>query len=184
VPGEPADPALIRLARRLPKPVGAALAFAAVVLGVVLVVRPTTALGVLALLIGAGLMLGGLLELIFPVARTGRIRMLMSAAMVLTGAVVLVLPGLTVRALAIIVGVVLIVRGAIGVSEIVGADGRTLDRRVAEALLGAAGVAFGILAIVWPDITLLIVAVVFGATLAIAGAAALVRMLRGRRRRP
>ncbi|MDQ0614934.1 uncharacterized membrane protein HdeD (DUF308 family) [Microbacterium sp. W4I4] len=182
-PDASADLALIRLARRLPKPVVAALALAAVVLGVVLVVRPTTALGVLALLIGAGLVLGGLLELIFPVARTGRIRMLMSAAMMLTGVVVLVLPGLTVRALAIIVGVVLIVRGAIGVSAIIGRD-RTLDRRVAEALLGAAGIAFGILAIVWPDITLLVVAVVFGAALAIAGAAALVRMLRGRTPRP
>lgn len=183
-PRESADPALIRLARRLPKPVVAALAVAAIVLGVVLVVRPTTALGVLALLIGAGLVLGGLLELIFPVAHAGRIRMLMSAAMMLTGVVVLVLPGLTVRALAITVGVVLIVRGAIGVSGIIGGNGRTLDRRVAEALLGAAGVAFGILAIVWPDVTLLIVAVVFGATLAIAGTAALVRMLRRRRRAP
>lgn len=183
-PGDSADPALIRLARRLPKAVAAALALAALVLGVVLVVRPTTALGVLALLIGAGLVLGGLLELIFPVARSGRIRMLMSAAMVLTGGVVLVLPGLTVRALAVVVGVVLIARGAVGVSAIVVGRERSLDRRVAEALLGAAGVAFGILAIVWPDITLLIVAVVFGATLAIAGAAALVRMLRGRRRRP
>jgi len=181
VPADSADPALIRLARRLPKPVVAALALASVVLGVVLVVRPTTALGVLALLIGAGLVLGEVLELVFPVARTGRIRMLMSAAMMLTGVVVLVLPGLTVRALAIIVGAVLIVRGAIGVSALGGGDGRPLDRRVAEALLGAAGIAFGILAIVWPDITLLVVAVVFGATLAIAGAAALVRMLRGAR---
>jgi len=182
VPGASADPALIRIARRLPKPVVAVLALATVVLGVVLVVRPTTALGVLALLIGAGLVLGGLLELVFPVAHAGRIRMPLLAALVITGVVVLVLPGLTVRALAIIVGVVLIVRGAIGVSGIIGRD-RTLDRRVAEALLGAAGIAFGILAIVWPDITLLVVAVVFGATLAIAGAAALLRMLRSHRGR-
>lgn len=158
------------------------LALAAVVLGVVLVVRPTTALGVLALLIGAGLVIGGALELVLPAARTGRIRMLMSVALVVTGGVVLVLPGLTVRALAITVGAVLIVRGALGISGIVGRD-RTLDRRVAEALLGAAGVVFGILAIVWPDITLLVVAVTFGATLAIAGAAALLRMLRARRGR-
>lgn len=168
----------------MPEPIVAVLAIAAVVLGVVLVVRPTTALGVLALLIGAGLVLGGALELVVPVVRAGRVRMLMSAVLVVTGGVVLVLPGLTVRALAIIVGAVLIVRGALGVSAIVARD-RTLDRRVAEVLLGAAGVVFGLLAIVWPDITLLVVAVTFGATLAIAGAAALLRMLRARRgRRP
>lgn len=177
------EPALLRLARRLPKPVVAALAAAAVVVGIVLVVRPTTALDVLALLIGAGLVLGGLLELLFPAARGDRLRMLLSAALVLTGLVVLVLPSLTVRALAIVVGVTLIVRGAVGVSVIVLGRERSLDRRVAEVLLGAAAVVFGILAIVWPDITLLVVAVVFGASLALVGAGALLRMLRARRPR-
>jgi len=178
------DPALIRLARRIPQPVIAVLAVVAVVLGVVLVVRPTTALGVLALLIGAGLVLGGLLELLFPAVRGGRVRTLLAIALMITGVVVLVLPGLTVRAVAIIVGVTLIVRGAIGVSAIVTGREQPADRRVAEVLLGLAGIAFGILAIVWPDITLLVVAAVFGATLAIAGIAALWRMLRSRGRHP
>ncbi|MFD5214385.1 lipase family protein [Microbacterium sp. NPDC058345] len=177
------EPAVLRLARRLPKRVVAVLASAAVLVGIVLIARPTTALDVLALLIGAGLVLGGLLELLVPAAGGDRLRMLLSAALVLTGAVVLVLPNLTVRAVAIVVGVTLIVRGAVGVSAIVLGRAHPLDRRVAEVLLGAAAIAFGILAIVWPDITLLVVAVVFGASLTVVGAAALLRMLRARRPR-
>lgn len=176
-----AEPAMIRLAKRLPRPVIAVLAVASVGLGVVLIVRPTTALGVLALLMGAGLVLAGLLELAFPVVRGDRVRMLLASALVLTGLVVLVLPGLTVRVLALIVGITLIVRGVVGAAGLFRSRDRTLDHRVAEALLGLAGIAFGILAIVWPDITLLVVSVVFGAALAIVGIAALIRMLRGRR---
>ncbi|WP_309126912.1 lipase family protein [Microbacterium sp.] len=184
-PAGDAAPAVLRLARRLPRPAVAALAAAAVIVGIVLIARPTTALDVLALLIGAGLVLAGLLELLLPAARGDRLRVLLSAALVLTGLVVLVLPNLTVRALAIVVGVTLIVRGAVGLSAIVIGRESPLDRRVAEVLLGAAAIAFGILAIVWPDITLLVVAVVFGASLTVVGAAALLRMLRARTpRRP
>ncbi|MFD5226142.1 lipase family protein [Microbacterium sp. NPDC058342] len=183
-PEATAQPAVIRVARRLPASVVIALAVAAIAVGVVLIVRPTTALDVLALLIGAGLVLAGALELLFPVTRVDRLRMLLAAALTATGLVVLVLPWLTVRALVLVVGVTLIVRGAVGVSALVLGPERALDRRVAEVLLGVAGIAFGILAISWPDVTLLVVAVVFGATLAIAGTAALLRMLRaGRPRR-
>lgn len=181
-PGEAAPdasrPAVIRLARRLPRPVIVVLAVASIILGVVLLLRPTTALDVLALLIGGGLVLGGLLELLLPGQRGDRVRMVLSAALIVTGIVVLVLPNLTVRALAIVVGVTLIVRGAVGLSVIVTGAEVSRDRRIASALLGAAGIAFGILAITWPDITLLVVAVVFGAALVFVGAASLVRMLR------
>ena len=178
---DPATPALLRFARRLPRPVVVALAAATVIVGVILLIRPTTALGVLALLIGAGLVLAGLLELLFPVTRGDRIRMLLAAALVVTGIVVLVLPGLTVRALAIFVGVTLIVRGAVGFGTVLLGQERTVDRRVAEVLTGVAAIALGVLAMVWPDITLLVVAVVFGAALAIAGVAALLRMLSAHR---
>lgn len=172
---------LIRYAQRLPRAVTAFLAAAAIAVGVVLIIHPTTALGVLALLIGAGLVLAGLLELLFPVAGSERMRVLLASALVITGVVVLVLPGLTVRVLALVVGVALIVRGAVGAGALIIRRDRTLDRRIAESLLGLAGIAFGTLAIVWPDITLLIVSVVFGATLAIAGIAGLIRKLHRRR---
>ncbi|WP_311256305.1 lipase family protein [Microbacterium sp. ARD32] len=179
----------LRLVRRLPKPVTAVLATAAVLVGAVLIVHPTTALDVLALLIGAGLVLAGLLELMLPVILRAAVRVPVGALLIITGGVVLLLPDLTVRGLAVIAGVALIVRGAISVAvsiRPVGTAGihtapRPLDRRIAEALLGVAGVAFGILGLVWPDVTLLVVGAVFGSALAFAGVAALWRMLRGRR---
>ena len=87
-PGEAAPdasrPAVIRLARRLPRPVIVVLAIASIILGVVLLLRPTTALDVLALLIGGGLVLGGLLELLLPGQRGDRVRMVLSAALIVT----------------------------------------------------------------------------------------------------
>ncbi|REJ04154.1 hypothetical protein DY023_16510 [Microbacterium bovistercoris] len=150
-------------------------------LGAVLIVRPTTSLGVLALLFGAGLVVAGLLELALPGIRRTGLRMLVAIALVLTGLVVLGLPGLTVRGLALVVGIALIVRGAIGTVLALTERGITLDRRIAETLLGLAAIVFGILALVWPDITLLVVAVVFGATLALTGMGALVALWRKRR---
>ncbi|UJP09857.1 DUF308 domain-containing protein [Microbacterium sp. KUDC0406] len=189
-PVEPADRAGIvtRVRRaathwlaRMPWPVGATLSLIAIALGVVLIIRPTTSLGVLAILIGAGLIVAGVLELLLPGIRRPRLRMLLAIAMVVIGLVVLILPGLTVRGLAVVVGVALIARGAIGIAIALAERGLTLDRRISETLLGAAAIVFGILALVWPDITLLVVAVVFGATLALTGIGALIAIVWKRR---
>ncbi|UNK71157.1 lipase family protein [Microbacterium sp. H1-D42] len=174
---------LLRFAERLPRPVIVVIAIAAIGIGIALAIRPTTALGVLALLIGAGLVLAGVLEAVSPAVAGERIRMLLAGALIAGGIFVLVAPGLTVRALAIVVGVTLIVRGMIGVSAIIGGRNLSLDRRVAEVLLGVAGITFGVLAMIWPDITLLVVAVVFGASLALFGAGVLIRMMLARRQR-
>nr|WP_269778467.1 lipase family protein [Microbacterium sp. MAH-37] len=166
---------------QVPWPVSIVVSIAAIVLGAVLIVRPTTSLGVLAILIGAGLVVAGVLEFVLPGIRRTGLRMLVAIALVLTGLVVLVLPGLTVRGLALVVGIALIARGAIGVVLALGERGLTLDRRISETLLGVAAIAFGILSLVWPDITLLVVAVVFGATLVLTGIGAVVALWRKRR---
>jgi uncharacterized membrane protein HdeD (DUF308 family) len=187
---EPADRAgIVTRARRaatgwlvhVPWPVSVAVSIAAIVLGAVLIIRPTTSLGVLAILIGAGLVVAGVLEFVLPGIRRPALRMLLAIALVVAGVVVLVLPGLTVRGLALVVGIAMIVRGAIGVVQAVAERGLTLDRRISEVLLGVAAIAFGVLALVWPDITLLVVAVVFGATLVLTGAGALIALWRKRR---
>ncbi|RZI95079.1 MAG: hypothetical protein EOO67_03330, partial [Microbacterium sp.] len=55
-------PRLTRLRRRLPLGARVLLEVAAIVLGAVLAVRPTTALDVLALLLGGGMVLTGILQ--------------------------------------------------------------------------------------------------------------------------
>src|SRR5690606_769274 len=57
----------------------------------------------------------------------------------------------------------------------------TRDGRVASALLGIAGILFGATALAWPDITLLIAGVLFGAGLVWIGAGAIVALVRGGR---
>lgn len=157
----------------LPRGVHVLVGALAVILGAVILVRPTTSLGVIALLIGSGLVLTGVLEFVgggdrADDERTPRWRVLVGVLWIAAGVFVLAWPGLTVRVLALVVAIGLIVNGALSVISAF-RRGPTLDARIASALLGVAGIVFGLLALLWPDITLLVVAVVFGARLIIVG---------------
>ena len=162
--------------RRIRRVVGAApawlrlaLAVVLVVLGVLTLLRPATSLGVLALVIGAGLLLQGLTELV--TGRTGTWRAVGTCVLwAAAGAVVLLLPGLTVRLLALTVGVGLVLDGAVRLVAAARRDRPPADR-VADGAFGVAGVIFGVLALVWPDITALAVSVVLGARLLMTGLA-------------
>lgn len=166
------------------------LAAASIALGAVIVLRPTTALDVLALLLGGGMVLTGVLELAgIREARDGedraderarRWRRGLSLGWVALGVFVLAWPGLTVRGVALITGILLLVNGAAGLGTALLKD-RGWDDRIADAAFGTTGIIFGALALVWPDITLLIVAVVFGAYLIIRGISDLFATLRRRR---
>lgn len=143
---------------------------AAVVVGAVLITRPTTSLGVLALLLGTGLLLLGGLTVAGEVRSRdgGTTKVAAGALMAVSGLFLLAFPGLTVRLTALVVGIALLVHGALQVLGAIRSDA-SADARIASALLGVAGIAFGALALVWPDITLLVVAIAFGARLVILG---------------
>ncbi|WP_267902727.1 DUF308 domain-containing protein [Leifsonia sp. AG29] len=154
----------------------------AIALGAAVLFRPTTSLGLLSILIGAGFVLTGVLELARVTREDGPTRFLRPAVAVLwviAGILVLVYPEVTVRLIAVAVGVGLIVNGVIDVIAVF-EKGRKADERAELALLGVAGIIFGVLALAWPDITLLIVAVVFGARLILGGAAEILRAIRRR----
>ncbi|KXC05913.1 lipase family protein [Microbacterium hominis] len=176
------DLPLWRLHARMPEGLRIALAIATVALGAVIVWRPTTALDVLALLLGGGMVLTGVLEANGRAEeRGGRWwRWPVAIGWFALGLFVLVWPGLTVRAVADITGILLLLNGGIGVLSAFRA-GRGWDERISDAAFGATGLIFGVLALVWPDITLLVVAVVFGASLIIRGSVDLWGALRGRR---
>jgi uncharacterized membrane protein HdeD (DUF308 family)/alpha-beta hydrolase superfamily lysophospholipase len=173
--------ALARLHARMPEWVRIVVAVAALVLGVVIVIRPTTALDILAWLIGGGMVLTGVLDLTGRAdeAHRPRWRTLTGFAWLIGGLIVLIAPGLTVRALATVVGVLLFAGGIAALVAVFG-RGRTIDARIADAAFGGAGVIFGVLALFWPDITLLVVAVVFGARLIMSGVVDLWTRLRRR----
>ncbi|WEK12917.1 MAG: lipase family protein [Candidatus Microbacterium phytovorans] len=174
-----------RLRRRLPTWARVVLDVAAIVLGAVLAIRPTTALDVLALLLGGGMVLTGILQF-FDDARAestrARWRFALVGVWLAGGAFVLVWPGLTVRVAAVLVGGALLLAGTLGV---VGAfrRGRGLDERISDAAFGASGLIFGAVSLAWPDITLLVTAVAFGAWLLVLGISGLWTLLRARRDR-
>lgn len=154
-----------------------AIAALSIALGIVLVIRPTLALGVLALVIGAGFLLHSVLLLASTEHDRGVLRrgQLVEAALWLVGGVfVLTFPGLTVRMLAVIIAIGLLANGVRSTIDAF-ARNRTGDARIASAAFAVSSVGFGLLALLWPDITMLVAAVALGGRLIIGGIAELWR---------
>ncbi len=159
------------LLRRSPAWLRVVIGILLVLLGAVLLTRPTTSLGILALLIGAGFVVAGIAEAVDhdDGSRPPLLRIVVACAWVAAGVFVLVLPGLTIRIIAVVVGAGLILKG--GATLVAGfARSSTADIRVSRWALGAAGILFGVVALAWPDITLLVVSVAFGGYLVVMGA--------------
>ncbi|HMR47699.1 MAG TPA: lipase family protein [Arachnia sp.] len=165
----------IGVAGRLPRWLQMALAVLAVLLGGFLMIRPTLSLGVLALLVGAGFVVHGALVLIGDRDEDAeqatwwrRVRMVEGVLWIAAGAFVVAFMGLTVRLLAIVIAAGLIVTGVRSLVEAL-RRGSSGDTRIASGALGLASVGLGLLALLWPDITLLVAAVAFGARLLLIG---------------
>jgi len=157
-----ADGAVLRVvsARRLPWWLVLLFGVAAVVVGVWLTAEPFRSLSVLVVLVVAGLLLTGAGE----IAAAGWLRWpwvgwLVGAVWIVAGVVAVAWPGLTVWGLAITVGVGLIVGGIGELADAMLAGG--VERLIA-GVSGDASVVIGVLALRWPAVTVLVIAVLFG----------------------
>jgi uncharacterized membrane protein HdeD (DUF308 family)/alpha-beta hydrolase superfamily lysophospholipase len=148
-----------------------------VLLGAVLTLRPFASLAVLVLLVAAGLLLTGVTDLLRWRSTRDRSSLLSGVLWLVAGIAVLAWPGLTVRTLAVVLGVALVLGGVVRIAA--GLRG-TRGERVAAVLLGAAAVVLGVLALAWPDVTVFVVAVVFGVRLVLYGLAQVAVAVRGR----
>lgn len=162
----------------LPWPVRLVLGSLCAAAGVVLTLRPFTSLSVLVVLVAVGSFATGLVEL----ARAGStpsplLRRLVGAGWVGVAAVTVLWPDLTVRGIAVFVGVAMVVSG---VADLVASIRGSTDERLASFLGGLASVVLGVLALSWPDVTLLVVAVVFGARTVLFGLGQAVAAVRER----
>lgn len=146
------------------------VAVAAIAIGAVLLARPVTSLDALALLIGAGLVTVAVLALAGRRQSRPALRAVVAVVAGTAGATVLVLPGLTVRLVAVLAGVALIVHAGTWLAAALDRR-RDADARVAAGAHAMAGAVFGVLALSWPDITLLAVSAAFGAGLLLGGVA-------------
>jgi uncharacterized membrane protein HdeD (DUF308 family)/pimeloyl-ACP methyl ester carboxylesterase len=162
---------LDRFTSRVPPWAVIVLSLICVSLGASLTFRPFRSVEVLVLFVGVIAIITGALLLVSPDERPGAYRRLLGVAWILLGSAVLVWPNLSVEALAILVGVALIVNGALDLIRAV--TGR-LDEPVADFIGGAASCICGVLALAWPDLTIFVVAVLFGARTVLFGLTQLV----------
>ncbi|UTT59350.1 lipase family protein [Cellulosimicrobium cellulans] len=181
--------ALRDLGDRLPPWAAVVLGAAATALGAAVVLRPFASLAVLVVAVVAAFAVLGVAELVGDGgapsdARGARALRVVRGVLFLALAVaVLVWPAPTIAVVAVLVGVGLVVAGVLDVVDGVRSSGTDRWARVA---VGAASVLLGGLALVWPDVTVLVVAVVLGVRLVLLGVRLLVAGLRRARaaRRP
>jgi uncharacterized membrane protein HdeD (DUF308 family)/alpha-beta hydrolase superfamily lysophospholipase len=137
------------------------------IVGVVLTLRPFDSLEALVLLVAGAFLATGVSELV--AARNARRPGLAGAVglgWIAAGVVVVAWGGDTIHALAIVTGISMVLGG---VTRVAGAIRDGVDDRVITGLTGAASLIFGVLALSWPDITVLILGLLVGPSMVIFG---------------
>ncbi len=146
---------------------------AAIVIGIVLLLNPVTAVRSLALLISLALVVGGLLEMVSSRYRHRWVGPALGVVLILGGFVAVFWPGLALWPLAIIVGIDLIVHGLLRI-VIVARERRELAHWGWLLTAGVFNVFFGVAALAWPRATVAVLAILLGAQILIFGVVALV----------
>ena len=148
------------------------LGIVAVLVGAVLVVRPFSSLAVLVVVVVVGLVVLGVDEL----ADGDRWSVVRGSVSLGAALAVVVWPGVTIRVLALVVAGALIVDGVLDLARSRGVHGTA---RANAVVGGATAIVLGVLALAWPDVTVLVVAVVFAVRLVIVGVREIVAGVRG-----
>ncbi|MGZ4476828.1 MAG: lipase family protein [Nocardioides sp.] len=134
-----------------------AIGIGSAVLGVWLMARPLSALAVLGVWVGAGAIASGVADLV-SAGRQETLTRILGGVWVLAGLAVLIWLGHSITLFVPSVALLMIVSGAGKVAGL----WRTRERRWLTAVFGVAEIAWGLLALVWPDMTLIVLAFLFG----------------------
>ncbi|MFD0454638.1 DUF308 domain-containing protein [Rhodococcus aetherivorans] len=136
------------------------LGLVCLLLGLLLTTRPLTSLSALGLLIGLAAITAGTADLLAAYrSHAGAVATATALAWIGFGIAVLAWLGRALDLLAPAVALALVVGGAL---RLVRAARGDLDERLTTAVLGLADIVFGVLAWRWPDVTVLVVAFLFG----------------------
>lgn len=158
--GDDLDAAAERVSRRWGWFVAAGVA--AVVLGVILLANPFTSARVLALLVALGLLIQGIDEIVNADRYHPRWPgYLLGTLLIATGIWAVAWPGITLWVLAVVVGVGFVVTGLTELMLVVRYH-HELPNRGLFLVLAVSTVVLGILAVVWPKATIIVLAVVLG----------------------
>ena len=146
------------------------LGAAALVVGVVLLFNPVAAARSLALLLGLAFVIGGMLEIAVgwdaEKRRWGSFAL--GAILIIGGVLAAIWPGVTLFTLALITGLSLILHGAARVGLAVVARDE-IPGWGWLVLAGAVNVVIGVIAIAWPQATVLVLSLILGAQIAVFG---------------
>ena len=128
--------------------------------GAVVTLKPYSSLHALAVVVASALIWMGVGELVDGLAGERRLRaLLIGVVLVFGGILAIALPGRTVRLIAVAAGLSFVASGLV---RVVAAFGGDSDERFVSLVGGVAGVIVGVLAIVWHDVTVLVVALLVG----------------------
>lgn len=144
--------------------------------GLLIVTRPLTSLLLLTIYVGLSAVFTGVARFFSAPDSPLWSRVAFGAVWVVLGLAILIGLGRTLDLLPELIATLLVLGGLASVYDAL-ARGR-VSQRVLAAAWGAAQIVFGILAFAWPDVTVLIVAIVFGVRTIVFGATLLVRAVR------
>jgi uncharacterized membrane protein HdeD (DUF308 family) len=132
-------------------------------LGIWMLLNPFESVVVLALLIGASLIIGGVVEAVFVGGRDapGWVGWLSGGLLVLAGIMVLAWPDITVWVLVVVAGLMLLVAGASRTLVALYRRNRRPDWPL-DLSLGMFSLVLGIVVLAWPEATMVVVAVIVG----------------------
>ncbi|WP_240658799.1 HdeD family acid-resistance protein, partial [Microbacterium sp. CPCC 204701] len=144
--------------------------------GLLIVTRPLTSLLLLTVYVGLSAVFAGVARFLSAPDSPLWSRVVFGAVWVVLGLAVLIGLGRTLDLLPELIAVLLVLGGLASLYDAL-ARGR-ISQRILAAAWGAAQMVFGVLAFAWPDVTVLIVAIVFGVRTIVFGATLLVQALR------
>lgn len=147
-----------------------------VALGLLIVTRPLTSLWLLGVYVGISCLIAGIAEFSSGRETPNWWNSLFAVVWILAGFAILLWLGYSIQLLPTALAILLVVAG---VSSLGGIARGRVSERVLTAAWGVAQLVFGILALAWPDATLLVVAVLFGIRTIVFGASLLWRAGRG-----
>ena len=146
-----------------------AAGLAVTALGILLIFNIFDAVGTLALLVGLSLIVQGVDEFVNAARYSPRwAGYLLGAVYLVTAALALAWPDITLWVLAVVVGVGWLV-GGLGELIFVIRNHHDLPYRWVFVMLGLVSVTIGIMALAWPDATIIVLAVLLGIRVLFAG---------------
>ncbi len=165
-----------RLVRGAPPVVLAAVGALSLLVGLLIVTRPLTSLLLLTVYVGLSAIFAGLARVFAAPETPLWSRIGFGAVWMVLGLLILLGLGRTLELLPEIIAVLLVLGGLASLYDAVTRG--SVSQRVLAGVWGGAQIAFGILSVAWPDVTVLVVAVVFGIRTIVFGATLLVRAVR------